>query len=488
MVGRGRRARRRQVAPRLGVDPFAPERAAGSSSRADRSPTARPRLYLPVIDLLKAYFQIEARDDRRRIREKVTGKLVTLDQALQPTLPAFLALLDVPGRGRGLAGARSAAAAAAARSTPSSACCCARARCSRCCWSSRTSTGSTRRPRRCSTPGGEPADRADAAARELPAGVQARLGQQDLLHAASSRSAAAESADELLARCSGRSTLEPLQVACSIPRTEGNPFFLEESVRALVETGALAGERGRYRLVLAASIRVPATVQAVLAARIDRLSPEEKRLLQGAVIGKDVPFTAPGASPTPGANSGEPGPAAGRRVPLRGLFPELEYTFKHALTHDVAYAGLTSDRRRALDTAIVGVLEQLSGRASRRTRGALGAPRLQGRELVQSGHLPSAGGRQSLDAVRVSSSGRPFRAGAARPRASAGRARHARAVRRHQDQRPRRPAWPSVELEEAPSSTCATRCRRRSGCRTRSRHCARASAESPTSCAYSGAQ
>src|SRR5205807_4407285 len=78
-----------------------------------------------------------------------------------------------------------------------------------------------------------------------------------------------------------------------ITRTEGNPFFLEESVRTLVETGGLVGERGAYRLFKPLdSVQVPATVQAVLAARIDRLPPEEKRLLQtAAVIGTELPFT-----------------------------------------------------------------------------------------------------------------------------------------------------------------------------------------------------
>jgi hypothetical protein len=52
--------------------------------------------YLPVLNLLKSYFQIEPQDDARRLREKVTGKLLTLDRALEPTLPAFLALLEVP--------------------------------------------------------------------------------------------------------------------------------------------------------------------------------------------------------------------------------------------------------------------------------------------------------------------------------------------------------------------------------------------------------
>src|SRR5262249_40906670 len=77
-----------------------------------------------------------------------------------------------------------------------------------------------------------------------------------------------------------------------LARTEGNALCLEESVRCLVETGVLVGERGAYRLTQALpTIQVPATVQAVLAARIDHLPTEEKRLLQtAAVIGTDVPF------------------------------------------------------------------------------------------------------------------------------------------------------------------------------------------------------
>src|SRR5215813_13958011 len=73
---------------------------------------------------------------------------------------------------------------------------------------------------------------------------------------------------------------------------EGNPFFLEESVRTLVETGVLVGEPGVYRLAQALpTVQVPATVQAVLAARIDRLPSDEKRLLQtAAVIGTEVPL------------------------------------------------------------------------------------------------------------------------------------------------------------------------------------------------------
>src|SRR5262249_29464686 len=101
---------------------------------------------------------------------------------------------------------------------------------------------------------------------------------------------AADPAGQLLeALLGGDPSLVPL-TRLLIERTEGNPFFLEESVRTLVETDALIGGRGAYRLTGPTGIiQVPATVQAVLAARIDRLPPEEKQLLQtAAVIGKDV--------------------------------------------------------------------------------------------------------------------------------------------------------------------------------------------------------
>src|SRR4030095_8838241 len=98
----------------------------------------------------------------------------------------------------------------------------------------------------------------------------------------------AETAEELLdALLSTSQGLSPLE-RLLIQRTEDNTFFLEESGRALVETGALAGDRGRYRLVKPLQTsEVPTTAQAILAARLDRLSPEDKRLLQtAAVVGK----------------------------------------------------------------------------------------------------------------------------------------------------------------------------------------------------------
>ena len=102
--------------------------------------------YLPIHELLKAYFQIDGRDEARKSREQVTGKLVTLDPTLGPTLSAFLTLLDVPVEdARGRPSIRPNAASAPCR--PSRPCCSGRVRYSPCWWSARTCTGSMPRRR-----------------------------------------------------------------------------------------------------------------------------------------------------------------------------------------------------------------------------------------------------------------------------------------------------------------------------------------------------
>ena len=126
----------------------------------------------------------------------------------------------------------------------------------------------------------------------------------------------------------------------------------------------LVGERGAYRLAQALpAIQVPATVQAVLAARIDRLPPEEKRLLQtAAVLGMEVPYAvlqAIGEMPEEALRLGLTHLQAAEFVYETRLFPELEYTFTHALTHEVAYGSLLLERRRVLHARIVEALEAL---------------------------------------------------------------------------------------------------------------------------------
>ena len=141
-------------------------------------------------------------------------------------------------------------------------------------------------------------------------------------------------------------------------------FFLEETVRTLVETKLLIGERGRYHLTQPVhAVQVPATVQAVLAARIDRLAPVDKRLLQvAAVVGKDVPLVLlrPIAElPEEALRRGLDHLQAAELLQETGLYPDIEYSFKHALTHEVAYGGLLSDHRRELHGRIVATIEAL---------------------------------------------------------------------------------------------------------------------------------
>ena len=134
-------------------------------------------------------------------------------------------------------------------------------------------------------------------------------------------------------------------------------------MRTLVETGVLVGERGAYRLGQPLQgMPVPATVHAVLAARIDRLPPEDKRLLQtAAVIGTEVPWPLMQAiadAPDEALHRGLAHLQAAEFLYETSLFPERAYTFKHALTHEVAYGGLLRERQRLLHGRIVAAIEQ----------------------------------------------------------------------------------------------------------------------------------
>jgi class 3 adenylate cyclase/tetratricopeptide (TPR) repeat protein len=322
--------------------------------------------YLPVIDLLKDYFQIEDRDDGQRMREQLSGRLLALDPALGPTLPAFLSLLEVPVE------------------DPQ--------------W--QALEPSQRRQRTLDALkhlllresqvqpllllfeslhwiDAETQAFLDGLVESLPTARLLLLVnyRPEYLHGWGSRTYytqlrldplppahAAEVLQTLLGDDHSLAPLKPLLIA----RTAGNPFFLEESVRTLVETGALLGEPGAYRLAQALpTIHVPATVQAVLAARIDRLPAEEKRLLQtAAVIGTEIPLPllqAIADLPEVVLHAGLAHLQAAEFLYETRLFPDREYTFKHALTHEVAYGSLLQERRRALHASIVEALEALAG-------------------------------------------------------------------------------------------------------------------------------
>src|SRR5215813_2314625 len=320
--------------------------------------------YLPVRDLLKAYFQIEDRDDGRKVREKLTGKLLTLDVTLGPTLPAFLALLDVPVEDRH--------------------------------WQDLDPTQRRQRTLEAIKSlllresqvqplllvfenlhwiDAETQAALDSLIEGLPTArllllvnyrpeYQHGWGQKTYYTQLRLDPLPTASAEELLQALLGDDpSLVPLK-RLLIERTEGNPFFLEESVRALVETGVLVGECGAYGLAKPfESLQVPATVHAVLAVRIDRLPPEEKRLLQtAAVIGTEVPSTLLQAVVERSEAELRRGLGhlqAAEFLYETSLFPELAYTFKHALTHEVAYGSLLQERRHALHARIVDASERL---------------------------------------------------------------------------------------------------------------------------------
>ena len=321
--------------------------------------------YFPVIDLLKRYCHVDDGDDARTIRAKVTGQVLTLDETLQDTLPALLALLDaVPEDSPFL------------HLDPSQR-------------RQRTLDGLKRVLLRESQVqplllvfedlhwiDTETQALLDRLVESLPTAHLLLLVnyRPEYQHGWGSKTYYTQlrldplppaSAEEFLQALLGDDpSLAPLKQLL-IARTEGNPFFLEESVRTLVETGALVGTPGAYRLAQPLQgMQVPATVQAVLAARIDRLPPEDKRLLQtAAVIGTDVPFTllrAIADLPEAALHRGLAHLQAAEFLYETRLFPEPEYTFKHALTHEVAYGSLLLERRRVLHARLVEALEALA--------------------------------------------------------------------------------------------------------------------------------
>src|SRR5947207_8531417 len=177
------------------------------------------------------------------------------------------------------------------------------------------------------------------------------------------------SAEELLHHLLGNDKeLAPLKELL-IKRTDGNPFFAEESVRSLVETGFLTGTKGAYRPGLKIdSISIPSRVQNVVADRIDRLHIEKKHLLQtAAVIGAMVPFRllrAVAGLPEDELYDHLSALQAAEFLYETNLFPEVEYSFKHALTTEVAYGALRHDRRILLHARVVKALEEITENTS----------------------------------------------------------------------------------------------------------------------------
>ncbi|WP_011295923.1 adenylate/guanylate cyclase domain-containing protein [Cupriavidus necator] len=320
--------------------------------------------YLPLIDLLRNYFQITAQDDERRYREKATGRLLILDRALEDHLPYLLYLLGFSEPGSALL----------------------------------TMDPTIRRQRTF-----------DAITRLLVRESQNQTLMvlfEDLQWLDSETEAflnvlmeAVPSARILLLvnyrpeyrhdwcriPCYTQLQLEPLGQAEAegllsallgddaslvplkqlvLSKTEGNPFFMEEVVQTLAEEHTLLGQPGNYRIDKPPlTLHMPTTVQGVLAARIDRLPIPQKELLQTlAVIGTDFPASLVRHV------TGQPDDTlqpllvdlrAGDFIYERPSFPEVEYAFKHALTQEVAGNSLLSGQRSRLHERTARAIETL---------------------------------------------------------------------------------------------------------------------------------
>jgi tetratricopeptide (TPR) repeat protein len=145
-------------------------------------------------------------------------------------------------------------------------------------------------------------------------------------------------------------------------RTSGNPFFTEEVVQNLIETGKLQGTKGAYKLVTPlARLDVPTAVHALLAARIDRLASREKDVLQAAsVIGRafDEPtLAAIVALEPPQLRESLQKLKSAEFVYEQSLYPVTEYLFKHPLTQEVALSSQLQEKRRKLHAAVAQVIE-----------------------------------------------------------------------------------------------------------------------------------
>ena len=178
------------------------------------------------------------------------------------------------------------------------------------------------------------------------------------------------------------------------------------------------------------TIQVPATVQAVLAARIDRLPPEAKRLLQtAAVIGTEVPLPllqAIAELPETALHHGLAHLQAAEFLYETRLFPDHAYTFKHALTHEVAYSSLLQERRHVLHARIVEALEALAGDRVAEQVERLAHHAVRGEVWDKALVYCRQAGDKALARSAYREAVGSFRAGARYPLASAGDARHVR--------------------------------------------------------------
>jgi predicted ATPase/class 3 adenylate cyclase len=318
--------------------------------------------YLPLLELMKGYFRIRIEDDERRRQEKVTGTVLTLDRTLEDTLPYLFALLGIGDRTGSLEQmdpqirrqrTLEAVKRVLVRETLDQPCVLVFEDLH---WIDSETQAFL----------DVLVDSVATARLLLLVNYRPEYG-----HAWGSRTYytrlrldpfGEEEAQELLRALLGEEAGEERDALdrLILSKTQGNPFFLEELVQTLVEEGVLAGEPGHYLLKRSpGEFHIPATVQGVIGARIDRLASREKELLQTlAVIGKEFSLGLIRAVAGEGEEEISGGLThlqAAEFIYERPAFPDPEYTFKHALTQEVAYGSLLRERR--------GVLHERTGQA-----------------------------------------------------------------------------------------------------------------------------
>jgi class 3 adenylate cyclase/predicted ATPase len=328
--------------------------------------------YLPVIELLKTYFQLQPQDDERARREKVLGKVLGLERSLEDTLSYLFALLGIE-----------ASTASLQQMDPQ-----IRRRRTFDALKKLFLRESLNQPLLLifedlhwidsETQGWlDLLSESLASARvlllvnyrpEYRHEWGSKTYYTQLRLAPFGKAEAEEFLTALLGDTAGTQHAVPLQPLrhLILEKTEGTPFFMEEVVQTLVEEATLAGERGNYRLTQhAPTLHIPPTVQGVLAARIDRLAAEEKALLQQlAIIGREFPLSlVTYVVSQPEEELSQLLAALQRKEFLyeQPAFPEVEYVFKHALTQEVAYNSVLQERRKGLHEHTARALEALYG-------------------------------------------------------------------------------------------------------------------------------
>jgi class 3 adenylate cyclase/tetratricopeptide (TPR) repeat protein len=319
--------------------------------------------YLPIIELLNNYCEIERDDDAHKRREKVTGKVVMLGHALEDSLPYLFSLLDIAEGVDSLA----------------------------------HMDGKIKKRRTLETVKRillreslnqplivifEDLHWVDQATQEFLNMLADSIGTAKILllvnyrpeysHHWNSKTyytqlrlgpIGRENAEQIVTALVGDdAATEPLR-RLIIDKTEGNPFYMEETVQLLLDEGALV-RNGTIKLTRPlADLKIPPTVQAILATRIDRLPAGEKDLLQIlAVMGKEYPLgliRKVTGKPEDELEQMLGDLQFGEFIYEQPALPDVVYTFKHTLTHEVAYRSVLNERRKPLHERTAEAIESL---------------------------------------------------------------------------------------------------------------------------------